>query len=185
MMPITSTLHTRKARLAAFASIGLCLCQLTATSAQALTELSVIVYASRSLIGLSYGQTLRVNTMYPGDPSDPQRQSARAVRARVSVYDANGALLAQSADGAIAPGEFHSFDFVRADIPASGEPISGRLQVRVSLEVAVSNPFPVSQDPSPTGPPVTSLEVFATDTDRTTAVWVTVGFFEVVPPRAP
>jgi hypothetical protein len=185
MMPITSTLHTRKARLAAFASIGLCVCQLTATTAQALTELSVIVYAGRSLIGLSYGQTLRVNTMYPGDPSDPQRQSARAVRARVSVYDANGALLAQSTEGTIAPGEFHSFDFVRADIPASGEPISGRLQVRVSLEVAVSNPFPVSQDPSTTGPPVTSLEVFATDTGRTTAVWVTVGFFEVVPPRTP
>jgi hypothetical protein len=152
---------------------------------QAPTELPVIVYTSRSLIGLTYGQTLRVNALYPDNPADPNRERVRDVRARLSLYDSNAALLAQSAEATILRGEFHSFDFDRAGIPAPGEAVSGRLQVRVSLEVAVTNPFPVSQDPSTTGPLVASLELFATDTGRTTAVWVTVGFFEVVPPRRP
>jgi hypothetical protein len=62
--------------------------------AQTLTDLPVIVYGGRALMGLAYGQKLRVNAFYPGNPADPQRQS---VRARARLYDANGALLAQSA----------------------------------------------------------------------------------------
>lgn len=146
-----------------------------------LMELPVIVYAGRSLIGLTYGQTLLVNALYPGDPADPQR---RPVRARVRLYDANGALLAQSAEATIAPGEFHSFGFDRALIPAAGEPGSGRLPMRVSLE-ATRDPYSFTQDPKATGLLATSLELIDNSTGRTTAVWVTVGFFEVVPAPKP
>jgi hypothetical protein len=141
-----------------------------------LTELPVIVYASRSLVGLTYRQTLRVNALYPGDPADPQRQS---IRARVRLYDANGALLAQSAEAIIAPGEFHSFDFNRADIAASGESVGSRLQMLVTLEASATDPHSFTQDPKATGQLATSLELIDNSTGRTTAVWLTVGFFEV------
>ncbi len=146
-----------------------------------LIELPVIVYAGRSLIGLPYGQTLLVNALYPGDPADLQR---RPVRARVRLYDANGALLAQSAEATIGPGESYSFGFDRAEIPASGEPVGGRLPMRVSLE-ATRDPYSFTQDPKATGLLATSLELIDNSTGRTTAVWLTVGFFEVVPAPKP
>jgi hypothetical protein len=140
-------------------------------------ELPVVVYGSRSLIGLNYGRTLRVNAVYPGDLGDPRRQS---VRARVKLYDANGALLAQSAEAAIAPGESLSFDFNRAALPAPGEPIGGRLQMLVSLEASASDPFYFTQDPKASGLLATSLELIDNSTGRTAVVWLTIGFFEVV-----
>jgi hypothetical protein len=149
--------------------------------AQTLTELPVIVYSGRTLMGLAYGQTLRANGFYPGASADPQLQS---VQARARLYDANGALLAQSAEATIAPGEFHSFDFDRAHIAASGESGGGRLQTLVSLE-ATRDPFSFTQDPKATGPLATSLELIDNSTGRTTAVWLTVGFFEVVPTPKP
>ena len=144
--------------------------------AQTLTELPVIVYAGRALMGLAYGQTLRVNAFYPGASADPQRQS---VRARVSLYGANSVLLAQSAEATIAPGEFRSFDFDRAEIPASGEPIGGRLPMRVTLEATAIAPSSLIQDPGATGPLAASFELIDRSTGRTAAVWLTVGFFEV------
>ena len=143
--------------------------------AQTLTELPVIVYAGRALMGLAYGQTLRVNAFYPGASADLQRQS---VRARVSLYGANSVLLAQSAEATIAPGEFRSFDFDRAEIPASGEPIGGRLPMRVTLE-ATRDPSSLIQDPEAAGPLAASFELIDHSTGRTAAVWLTVGFFEV------
>ena len=35
---------------------------------------------------------------------------------------------------ALAPGQSHSFDFKRADLPAAGEPGTGRLQVRSAIQ---------------------------------------------------
>src|SRR6266498_3201905 len=117
-----------------------------------------------------------------GLPADPQRQS---VRARVSLYGSNGALLAQSAEATVAPGEFHSFDFDRAEIPASGEPIGGRLPMRVSLAATAIDPSSLIQDPEATGPLAASFELIDNSAGRTAAVWVTVGFFEVAPAPKP
>jgi hypothetical protein len=150
--------------------------------AQTLTDLPVIVYAGRALMGLAYGQTLRVNALYPGDTADQER---RSVRARAGLYDANGALLAQSAEATIAPGEFHSFDFDRADIAASGESGGGRLQMLVILEASATDHSSFTQDPKAAGPLATSLELIDNSTGRTTAVWLTVGFLEVVPTPKP
>ena len=150
--------------------------------AQPLTELPIIVYSGRALMGLAYGQALRVNAFYPGDPADQQRQS---VRARARLYDANGALLAQSAEAAIAPGEFYSFDFDRADFALSGESGGGRLQMLVRLEASATDPYSFTQDPKAMGPLATSLELIDNSTGRTTAVWLTVGFFEVTPAPNP
>jgi hypothetical protein len=150
--------------------------------AQPLTDLPVVVYAGRALIGLAYGQTLRVNALYPGDLADPQRQPARA---RVKLYDVSGALLAQRAEATIAPGWFHSFDFGRSEIFASGEPVSGRLQMRVSLEASATDPSSFTQDPKAAGPLAASFELIDNSTGKTAAVWLTVGFFEVTPAPKP
>ncbi len=151
-------------------------------TAQPLTDLPVIVYSGRALMGLAYGQTLRVNAFYPGDPADTRRQS---VRARARLYDASGALLAQSADAAIAPGGISSFDFDRAGFALSGESGGGRLQLLVSLEASATDPSSFTQDPNAAGPLAASLELVDNSTGRTTAVWVTVGFFEVTPAPKP
>jgi hypothetical protein len=134
------------------------------------------------LIGLTYGRTLRVNAVYPGAPADPHRQS---VRARVKLYDTNGASLAQSAEATIAPGELRTFDFDRVALTAPGEPIGGRLQMLVSLEASATDPSSFTQDPKATGLLATSLELIDNSTGRTAAVWLTVGFFEVVPTPKP
>jgi len=150
--------------------------------AQPLTGLPVIVYAGQALMGLPYGHTLRVNAFYPGALADPQRQS---VRARARLYDANGVLLAQSPEAAIASGEFSSFDFDRKDIHATGESGGGRLQMLVRLEASATDPYSFAQEPKATGPLATSLELIDNSTGRTTAVWLTVGFFEVTPAPKP
>ena len=150
--------------------------------AQPVTDLSVIVYSGRALMGVAYGHMLRVNAFYPGALADPQRQS---VRARARLYDANGALVAQSAEAAIAPGKFYSFDFYREDIHAPGELDGGRLQLLVILEASATDPYSFTQDPKATGPLATSLELIDNSTGRTTAVWLTVGFFEVTPAPKP
>ena len=145
-------------------------------------DLSVIVYANRGLIGLTNGETLRVNALHPGDP---RGHPDGPMRARVSLFDSNGALLARSGEATIGPGEFHSFDFDRAAITASGESVGGRLQLRVSVEAAPTHPSSFTQDPRAAGLLPTSLELVANSTGRTTAVWVTVGFFETEPSQKP
>ena len=147
------------------------------------TELPVIIYASRSTFGLTCGQTLRVNLVHPGVLADPQRQSVRTVSVRARLYDANGSLLAQSAERIIAPNEFHSFDFDRAAFPPSLERNGCRLQMLISLEVASSDPFTFTLDQKATGQFPASLELIDNSSGGTTAVWLTTGFFEVIEPK--
>ena len=48
----------------------------------------------------------------------------------VTILNADGGVIARSDEITLDPGEFHSFDFKRADLPLVGEPGTGRLQVR-------------------------------------------------------
>jgi hypothetical protein len=95
-------------------------------------------------VGFVYGQTLRVNALDP----DEARLSGDLLRVRVRLADAQGNLIAQSAEVIIPAGEFHSFDFNRNEIPLRGEPGTGRLQVAwsvVAFTLASSpRPFPIS-----------------------------------------
>jgi hypothetical protein len=53
------------------------------------------------------------------------------------------------------------------------------------LEATAIDPSSFTQDPKATGPLATSLKLIDNSTGRTTAVWLTVGFFEVVPAPKP
>lgn len=151
-------------------------------AARGQTELPVIVYAGRALMGLTHGQTLRVTAVHRGGAP---RQWARPVGARAKLYDANGILLAQSVEATIAAGAFHSFDFDRAALSPPGEPTSGRLQLRVRIELVPEDPWFV-RDPRATGLLDASLELIDNSTGGTAAaVWLTTGFFEVVDPARP
>jgi len=85
-------------------------------------------------IGVAFGQTLRytwANTTQPDAESrvfEPLRVSARLVAD-------DGGVLAQAAATAVGAGEFQSFDFARAGIGASGDPSTGRLQMRVEVTI--------------------------------------------------
>jgi hypothetical protein len=65
-----------------------------------------------SLLGLAYGQSLRVNVAHLSEGARRQ-----VLRARIVLNDAGGNAIAQSSELAISPGEFRSYDFSRGDLP--------------------------------------------------------------------
>jgi hypothetical protein len=84
-------------------------------------------------IGVAFGQTLRytwANTTQPGETRvfEPLRVSAR-------LLAGDGSVLAQATADPVGAGEFQSFDFARAAIAASGNPSTGRLQLRVEATI--------------------------------------------------
>lgn len=83
------------------------------------------------LMGIAPGQRLRVTLLNP-----PSERRPAAISGHVKVFDTSGALLARSADVAIAPGTFRSFDFDREALAAPGEPRTARVQLRIQPFVA-------------------------------------------------
>ena len=128
--------------------------------------------------GMSRGQTTRISVLNPNEPSEQER---RTVFIRVVLFDAGGAVIAESDEFAIPPGEFRSVDFNRDAVPLAGEPGSGRLQTRAQVRY---RPFQLLDRTRAVGfnP---AIELIDYSTGKTAAVWVTTGFFEVVPPRKP
>lgn len=86
-------------------------------------------------VGITCGQTLRFNVFNP----DSLEQGNEPISAHTWVYDSSGRLLAQTEATAIAPGQFHSFDFKRDALAAAGESDTGRLQIRGVVQVAFSD----------------------------------------------
>ena len=83
------------------------------------------------LIGVVPGQTLRVSAFNPFAPSAPGEDGRKSkMLFAVTVLLSDGRVVAQSDEVTLEPGQFHSFDFKRADLPLTGEP-GGRLQARV------------------------------------------------------
>jgi hypothetical protein len=105
------------------------------------------VLKGTTLIGFIPGQTLRFSIANQSTPEEGNQM----VRAQVTLYDAQGTVLASSRKVEVLSGQFRTFDFIRADLPVTGEPDTGRLQVRADVQIQVdsqqvipSNRFPVT-----------------------------------------
>jgi hypothetical protein len=61
------------------------------------------------------------------------------IRAKVKLHDKRGAVVAYSDESIIQPNAFHSFGFEPADIHLSGEPATGRRQLRASAVILSPN----------------------------------------------
>ncbi|MGI8997977.1 MAG: hypothetical protein ACR2GW_15045 [Pyrinomonadaceae bacterium] len=114
-------------------------------------------FGNNILIGMVPGQTLRLSLFNP--PSSGSETQRHPISAHVKVFDYGGNLLAQSPELVIPPSEFRSFNFSRAALPPAGEPGTGRLQVRVRLEL--------SGNPRATALLAPSLEIIDDSTGRT------------------
>ena len=131
-------------------------------------------------VGFVPGQTLRLNIFNPHD-EEKGPTSLKTVAVHVTLFDARGNQIAQSAEVTISAGGFHSFDFNRNALPLAGEAGTGRVQTRAQVHYRT---FSVV-DRSVIFSLHASIELIENITGRTTAVWVTTGFFEVVSPRNP
>ncbi len=125
-------------------------------------------FGNDMLMGFAPGQTLRVSLFNP--PSSGSEAQRKPVGGRVKLFDSRGNLIAQSPDLVIPPGEFRPIEFNRYALPLPGEPGTGRLQVRVRLEVATADPFSFTTDPKATGQLAASYELID-NTGKTTASW--------------
>jgi hypothetical protein len=86
-----------------------------------------------NLIGIVPGQTLRVstlNTLEPAAPGGDGRKLKMLFEAAVLLAD--GAVIAQSDEITLKPGQLHSVDFKREDLAVPGEH-SGRVQAHVKV----------------------------------------------------
>lgn len=113
-------------------------------------------------LGIVPGQTLRVTMFNPSEPGSPAGREP--LRARVKLYDAHGNLIAESAEVRIAAGQFHSFDFNRADLPLAGEPGTSRAEIRTTALWGVRARHSFGPDDIPA-----SLEIVDNGTGQTTA----------------
>lgn len=121
--------------------------------------------------GMTRGQTTRIKVINPSEISE-----RRIIFVQVKLFDTDGNVIAESAEIAIAPGEFRSVDFSRDAIALVGEPGSGRLQMRAQVRYRA---FFLVDRSILRGLPL-SLELIDSASGNTQAVWLTTGFFEVV-----
>jgi hypothetical protein len=115
-----------------------------------------------------FGQTLRLTVAQASTDTGRQPLSPD-VRVEVQLLDAQGRVIAQSAQAQILRNGFRSFEFNRAALNLPGEPGTGRLQVRARLVMNVAEPCQFTDDPKATGLLVPSLELIDNNTGRTTA----------------
>ena len=108
--------------------------------AQAQQTRQITILQEMAPVGIAFGQTLRytwANTMQPDATAafEPLRVAAR-------LFADDGSVLAQAAAVAVGAGEFQSFDFARAGMDASGDPSTGRLQMRVEVTIVGQHEVP-------------------------------------------
>jgi hypothetical protein len=95
-----------------------------------------------SPLGIAPEQTLRITVFNPL-PTAPPGQDGRKYMMLFApvILDPDGQAIAREDEIALAPGQSHSFDFRRADLPSNGEPGTGRLQVRSEIRHRYYNGF--------------------------------------------
>lgn len=101
----------------------------TSTSRSEPDEMTALLHTSSW--GMTCGQTARLSVINPNESSE--REPRPMLFVQVVLFDANGAVIAESDEIAIPPGEIRSVDFNRDAISLAGEPDSGRLQVRAQV----------------------------------------------------
>ncbi len=121
---------------AAFVAALLCLSPVPAGAGLTKTGPGRLVLTSGVVVGLLPGQTARVNVSNPCGPEEGDG----SVRAHVKVFDGAGALLFRTEETDIRAGGFRSFDVNRDDIARTGDPRTGRLEVRVELFIKAAPP---------------------------------------------
>jgi len=129
---------------------------LAAGRANAQTDQKYIELLSYSL-GFAPGETARISVTLrrlanPGQPP---------INARIQLLDTEGRVIAQSDEIKVEPGQIRFWDANRNLIPVSGEPGTGRLQVRVRMLVTTSS---MDLDPESVMP---TIEIIDGATGRT------------------
>ena len=106
---------------------------LTAGRANAQTDQKYIELLSYSL-GFAPGETARISVTLRrlANPELPP------INARIQLLDTEGKVIAQSDEIKVGPGQIRFWDAPRNQIPVSGEPRTGRLQVRTRIVVTAS-----------------------------------------------
>jgi hypothetical protein len=84
---------------------------------------------ANAVLSLTPAQTLRISVANPPE----QAPLGQPVTFTATIYTSNGSVIARSDEVTLAPGEFHSFDFKRSDLPLAGELGTGRLTVRSEI----------------------------------------------------
>lgn len=111
--------------------IGIAALSTVQTQAQTEQTRQITLIQDLAPVGLVYGQTLRISAHNPLAPAAPGADGREfKMLFAVTILDADGRVLARGDEIMLDPGEFHSFDFNRANLPLAGEPSTGRLQVR-------------------------------------------------------
>ena len=98
---------------------------------------------ANAVVTLSAGQTLRVSVINPLPPPAPGEDARKfKMLFAVTIFDDAGGVLARSAEITLNPGQFHSFDFHRANLPSPGGTDTTPLQLRSEIR-RLHTPFPV------------------------------------------
>jgi len=134
------TLTKKLSQAATAALVAALLCYAPALAGAGLTKAGAgtLVLTSGVVVGLLPGQTARLNVSNPGRPGGGDD----SVQAHVKVFDGAGALLHQTDEADVRAGGFRSFDINRDDLARTGDPRTGRLEVRVELFVRAAPPRP-------------------------------------------
>ena len=86
-----------------------------------------------SPLGIAPDQVLRISVSNPLVPQPGEDGRKYTMLFAPLILDADGQAIAHKGEIALAPGQSHSFDFTRADLPSAGELGTGRLQVRSEI----------------------------------------------------
>jgi hypothetical protein len=125
-MYINFSRNTRINLFAALVLLTCCLFQLSAGAQSSEQTHERTKIGATTLIGFTRGEMLRFTAFNPestGERSEP-------IRMQMKLYDAQGNVIAASAEVVIPPGQFRFVDFKRDDLPIAGDPGTGLLQVR-------------------------------------------------------
>ncbi|MEW6129665.1 MAG: hypothetical protein AB1757_21675 [Acidobacteriota bacterium] len=119
---------------------------------------NVRVFDGTTYVGIIPGQTLRFSIAN----QSASESNIQPVRAQVKLYDAQGAAIAGSREVEVSSGQFRTVDFIRENLPASGEPVTGRLQLRAVVYIQVDDQQAISGKQFPV-----TMEVIDTRTGGT------------------